>query len=70
MCQSLFFNKVAGLRSANLFKETLPQVFPFEFYEIFKNIFFTEHLWTTASEGQNNYYTHKQAWTLVRNIFR
>ena len=32
LCQSLFFNKVAGLRPAT-----------------FKNTFFTEHLWTTAS---------------------
>ena len=31
-------------------KETLAQVFSSEFCEISKNIFFTEHLWTTASE--------------------
>ena len=31
-------------------KETLAQVFSLEFYEISKNAFFTEHLWTTASE--------------------
>ena len=31
-------------------KEILAQVFPWEFSEIFKNIFLTEHLWTTASE--------------------
>ena len=30
-------------------KETLAQVFPREFCEIFKNTFFTEQLWTTAS---------------------
>ena len=30
-------------------KETLAQVFSCEFYEISKNTFFTEHLWTTAS---------------------
>ena len=30
-------------------KETLAQVFSCEFFEISKNIFFTEHLWTTAS---------------------
>ena len=39
MCQSLFFNKVVGLR---------PQVFSSEFCEISKDIFFTEHVWTTA----------------------
>ena len=31
-------------------KETLAQVFSCEFYEIFKNTFFTEHLRMTASE--------------------
>ena len=30
-------------------KETLTLVFSCEFYEISKNTFFTEHLWTTAS---------------------
>ena len=30
-------------------KDTLAQVFSFEFLEIIKNTFFTEHLWTTAS---------------------
>ena len=30
-------------------KETLAQVFPCEFYEIFKNTFFTELLRATAS---------------------
>ena len=31
-------------------KEALAQAFSCEFCDIFKNIFFTEHLWTTASE--------------------
>ena len=31
-------------------KETLTQVFSCEFCEIFKNTFFTEHLWTIASK--------------------
>ena len=31
-------------------KETLAKVFSWEFCEIFKDTFFTEHLWTTASE--------------------
>ena len=38
-------------------KETLAQVFSWEFCEISKNIFFTEHLRTTASE---NYPTKKR----------
>ena len=37
LCWSLFFKKVAGLR-------TPTQVFSCEFCEIFKNTFFTEHL--------------------------
>ena len=42
-CQSLFFNKVAGLTGL-LKKEALAQVFSCEFC---KNTSFTEHLWTT-----------------------
>ena len=40
MCQILFFKKVSGLK---------PQVFSCECCRIFKYIFFTEHLRTTAS---------------------
>ena len=44
------FNKVACLRPATLLKEeAMAQVFSYEFCEIFKDIFFTEHLWMTAS---------------------
>ena len=43
LCQSLFFNKVVGLRSANLLKKRLRyRCFPefwMEFCEIFKNTF-------------------------------
>ena len=39
LCQSLFFNKVAGLRPANLLKETLTQMFSCEFCVISKNTF-------------------------------
>ena len=51
LCQSLFFNKVAGLRPAPLLKKILVQVFFCEFCEISKNTFFTEHPWTTASDN-------------------
>ena len=51
LCQSLFFNKVAGLRPATLLKKRLAQVFSYEFCEISKNILFTEHLRATASEN-------------------
>ena len=38
--QSLFFNKVAGLKPCNFFeKEILPHVFSCEFCKIFKNTF-------------------------------
>ena len=40
------FNKVAGLKAT--LKETLTQRFSCEYYEIFKNIFFEEHLRTAA----------------------
>ena len=49
LCQSLFFNKVAGAACNFIKKETLTQVFSCEFCEISKNTFFTEHLRTTAS---------------------
>ena len=48
LCQSLSFNKVAGLSSATFLKKRLAQVFSCEFYEIFKNNFFTEHFWTAS----------------------
>ena len=54
LCQSLFFNKVAVLRSVTIKKETLVQVFSCEFWEISINTSYTEHLSATASEL--NYY--------------
>ena len=45
MCQSLFFNKFAGTQACNFIKkETLVQVFSWEFYEILGLPFFAEHL--------------------------
>ena len=50
-CARVFFNKVTGLKPATLTKkEILAQVFSCEFCEISRIIFFTEHLWTTASD--------------------
>ena len=54
--QGLFFNKAAGLRPqpCNFIKrETLAQAFSWEFCEISKNNFFTEHLRTTAPAPTN-----------------
>ena len=39
LLQSLFFNKVAGLRPATLLKKTHAQAFSCEFCEVFKNTF-------------------------------
>ena len=39
MCQSLFFNKVGGLRLATSLKRDLAQVFSCEFCEVSKNTF-------------------------------
>ena len=50
LCKSLFFIKVAGLTLGSLLKKRLAHVFSCEFYKIFKNISFTEHLRATASE--------------------
>ena len=36
-------------------KETQAQMFSCELCEIFNNTFFTEHLWTTASDFQEIY---------------
>ena len=48
LCQSLFCNKVAGLRSATLLKKDLDRGVFCVFCRIFKNTYFEEHLWTTA----------------------
>ena len=48
LCQSLFFNKLAGLRPANLLKKKLWH--NCEFCKKILSTFFTEQLWTTASE--------------------
>ena len=48
LCQSLFLNKVAGL---SLIKEAVEQMFSCEICKIFKNTFFTKHLWATACKS-------------------
>ena len=51
LCQSLFlFLNSCRSQACNFIKETLAQVFSCGFSEIFKNTFFTEHPWTTASK--------------------
>ena len=46
-CLSVFDNFVVACNFIK--KETLAEEFSCEFCEIFKNTFFTEHLWVTAS---------------------
>ena len=50
---SFLINKVADGASNFIKKETLAQVFSCEFWKIFKNTFFTEHFWTSASFDSN-----------------
>ena len=51
LCQSLSFNKVAGLRPATLLKKKFwHRGFPVNFAKISKNTFFTEYLRATASD--------------------
>ena len=46
MCQTLFFNKVAGVRSATLLKNRLWQrCFPGNFVKFLRTALFIEHLW-------------------------
>ena len=48
LCQSLFFNRVAGGAGNIILKEPPAQVFSCEFSENFKNTYFVEHLRTAA----------------------
>ena len=50
LCQRLFFNKVADLGPAILFKKRPWQLFSCEFCEIFKNTFFHRTPLVAASE--------------------
>ena len=46
LCQSLFFNKVAGLRPATLLKKRLwHRCFPVNFTKFLRTTFFIEHVW-------------------------
>ena len=41
-------------------KETLAQLFSYKFCEISKNTFFTEHIWTTASDYKKSIFPMKR----------
>ena len=50
LCQSLFFNKIAGLSPATLLKKRLwHRCFPVNVVKFLGALFFVERLWTTAS---------------------
>ena len=49
LCQSLFFDKVAGSACNFIRKEILTRVFSYEFCQISKSTFLTEHFQTTGS---------------------
>ena len=53
LCQSLFFNKVAGGAFHFIKKEALAQVFSCELCEFSKNNFFTKHVWATSSQSNS-----------------
>ena len=50
--KNFFFNKVAACNFIK--KETLVQVFSYEFCEISRKHFFTEHVWTTVSKTRRS----------------
>ena len=56
MCSlKMMFLQISQNSQENTYKkETIAQVFSCEFCEISKNIFFTEHLWATASDGNQS----------------
>ena len=77
LCQSFFFNKTAGLKSATLLKKGLwKRFFPVNFAKFWRTPFLTEHLWMTssicsASINLNNIYWklnhtyHTQGYTYI-----
>ena len=60
------FNEIAGLIPEILLKETPTQVFSCEYCEIFKNIYFEEHLRMANSEKQNNLPNNKALKSVLR----
>ena len=69
LCQSLFLNKVPGLRPATLLKKKLQHIFC-EFCEILKNtFFFTEHLQWLLLKGRYLQNQLKNLSLILRNPF-
>ena len=55
LCWSLLLIKLQAWSSATLLKETPKQVFSCEYYEMFKNSFFIEHLWLLLLKSHVNF---------------
>ena len=66
LCQSLCFNKVAGLR---LWGETLAQMFSCEFWEISQNNVFTEHLQLLPLLFPKRKWNYRVAFRTQSNIY-
>ena len=59
LCQSLFFNKVAGLRPATLLKKRLwHRCFPVNFDKFLRTPFFIEHLWWLLLSPTTSFLLH------------
>ena len=55
LCQSFFFNKVAGLRPATSLKKRLwHRCFPVNFVKFLRTTFFIEHLWWLLLSFKNS----------------
>ena len=70
LCQSLFFNKVAGLRPATLLKKRLwRKCFPVNFARFVRKPFIIEHLWRLLRNLFVDYQiTISQIWKQVFNM--
>ena len=71
LCQSLFFNKVVGLRPATLFKKRLwHRYFPVNFVKFLRIAFFIEHLWwLLLNQGKQGTYFQKKSTTFCNIPF-
>ena len=76
LCQSLFFNNIAGLGVCNFIKnEVLERAFSCEIYEILKNTFLYrtplgDCFWITSSQSQSSICWWVRTGWLWRRIFK
>ena len=67
MCQSLFFNKVAGFSLQFYYKRDSGTGVFLWICKTFKNAYLIEHLWTTLSDGLNSF---QKIWFLIQRLIR